>query len=112
MSHELAIGGETGRIVVAARGELDAYAAPELAQRLGEALDHPRGEPVVLDLSATTFLDSTALGAVVGAYRRSRERQVPFSIVAPRGHARRIFHLTGLHAVLPLVDPPPEPQGR
>lgn len=108
MSHRVDI--RTGEldVVVLAAGELDAYVAPDLRQLLAEALALEGGRPVTLDLSRVDFLDSTALGAIVGGFRKADELGRPLTIVAPRGHARRIFALTQLDQVLPLVDPQPD----
>ena len=57
---------------------------------------------VVVDLEAVSFLDSSALGALVGVFRRLRERDGQLRIVQPRTAASRIFELTGLDAVLDL----------
>ena len=109
MSHRVDIRRDDAGIVVEATGELDAYVAPTLRARLDDALTAGDGRPVTLDLSRVDFLDSTALGAIVGGFRRSRERGRAFTVVMPRGHARRIFALTQLDRVLPLVEPPPDP---
>jgi anti-anti-sigma factor len=91
-------------VIVRAAGEVDAYLAPALRRSLDEALETAGDARVLVDLGPVEFLDSTALGTVVGAYRRAGERGVRFAIVPPRGHARRIFALTGLDGVLPLTD--------
>ena len=57
---------------------------------------------LVIDLAAVTFLDSSVLGALVGALRRLRERGGTLRIVRPANAAARIFELTGLDAVLDL----------
>ena len=57
---------------------------------------------MVVDLAAVTFLDSSALGAIVGLFRRLRERDGRLRIVQPTGAASRIFEHTGLDAVLDL----------
>jgi anti-anti-sigma regulatory factor len=59
------------RHVVAVTGEIDLFTAPELKSALGEALEsgHTR---IVVDLTSTTFLDSTALGVLIGAVKRLR----------------------------------------
>lgn len=87
--------------VVTLRGEVDAYSAPSLRLDLRRLIDG--GASVVLiDLSAVTFLDSSALGALVGALRRLREQGGGLLIVEPETAAARIFGLTGLDTVLDL----------
>src|SRR5204863_8923075 len=50
-------------------GDADLYSAKELERRLGEAIGSG-AHRVVVDLSATSFCDSTALGLFVGARKR------------------------------------------
>jgi anti-sigma B factor antagonist len=88
--------------VLALSGEHDLSTAPELRARL-----HELGESgaVIIDLDATTFVDSSILGVLVGGLRRARERDVPFGLVlGSEAHPaiRRIFELTGLHDVFPI----------
>jgi anti-sigma B factor antagonist len=77
-----------GTRVVTLRGELDAHDAPA----------QPR---VVLDLAQVTFLDSTALGCIVGLLRRVGEAEGELRVVLPSAPTVRIFEITGLDAVLP-----------
>lgn len=81
-------------------GELDAYAAPELASTLVQLFDESR---VVLDLTRVTFMDSTVLGLVSRAVRELRERGTRVEVVLPESAARRIFEITTLDRVLPVV---------
>ena len=89
--------------VVTLRGELDAHDAPRLREAFAGALGElgDAGEPrLVLDLTGVAFMDSTALGAVVGALRRVREAGGEMPVVLPDTPARRIFEITGLDQVL------------
>jgi anti-sigma B factor antagonist len=89
--------------VVTLSGEIDAYTAPSLRLDLRHLVE--TGTPVVVvDLSTVTFLDSSALGALVGALRRLRERNGRLLIVPPQSAASRIFELTGLDGVLDLYE--------
>jgi anti-sigma B factor antagonist len=85
-----------GGLVVTLSGELDAYDAPALRTAFSDAATAAGGTTVVLDLAAVTFLDSTALGAVVGLLRRVRESGGRLRVVLPETEARRIFELTAL----------------
>jgi anti-sigma B factor antagonist len=65
------------------------------------AAGNGREQPVlVLELSRVEFLDSTALGTMVGALRRVREAGGEMRVVLPETTARRIFEVTGLDQVL------------
>lgn len=94
----------TGTAVVTLRGELDAHDAPRLRDLFREALADAAGDGdaprLVLDLTGVGFLDSTALGTVIGAVRRAREAGGDVAVVLPDGPARRIFEITGLDDLL------------
>jgi anti-sigma B factor antagonist len=88
--------------VVTLRGEIDAYTAPALRLDLRRLIEDVGASTLIVDLAAVTFLDSSALGALVGALRRLRERDGRLRIVQPQAAAARIFQLTGLDTVLDL----------
>jgi len=89
--------------VVTLRGEIDAFDAPTLRLDLRRLIEDEGASTLIVDLAAVTFLDSSALGALVGALRRLRECDGRLRIVQPRAvAAARIFELTGLDTVLEL----------
>lgn len=98
--HHVEIDRSAAVVVLVAGGELDAYAAPDLTRAFtsigGE--DH-----IVVDLETVSFLDSTALGVVVKAFREVDERRGSCLIVLPAGPARRIFEITTLDRVLTVA---------
>ncbi len=99
--HRVAIERDNGTTVVLATGELDAFAAPDLAS----ALDGARGDQrVVADLDRVSFMDSTVLGLIVRATRELGEAGAKVRIVLPAGSARRIFEITALDRVLPIAE--------
>jgi anti-sigma B factor antagonist len=57
--------------VIAVVGEADLYSAPELKHALDGAID-AGGRDIVVDLTKTTFIDSTALSVLVEATKRLR----------------------------------------
>lgn len=100
MSHNLTARRIGACAIVSASGELDAFAAPDLRAVLREASD---AETLVCDLATVSFMDSTALGVVVGAFKRSREADTGFHVVLPSGPARRVFEITTLDRILPVA---------
>jgi anti-sigma B factor antagonist len=89
--------------VLVLHGGADLHAAPELRDRLGAAID-AGDSGIVVDLTKTSFLDSTALGVLLGALKRLRESDGRIQIVASRPEIRRIFEITLLDQVLPLAE--------
>ena len=89
------------RHVVAVRGEIDLFTAPELKSALSEAIEsgHTR---IVVDLTDTTFLDSTALGVRIGAVKRLRSRDGRLTIVNVDENIAKTFEITGLDQIFPI----------
>jgi len=91
-----------GTPVVCVRGELDMLAAPGLARALSRATGK-RCRNVVLDLSESTFIDSTILGVILGFARKLENHGCGFVVVTKRPHVTRVLELTGLARVFPVV---------
>jgi anti-sigma B factor antagonist len=91
--------------VVAVEGELDLARAPSLKWALIDALEAGRNQ-LVVDLSATTFMDSTGLGVFVGV-NRSLTAEARLAIVCPRASLLNIFELSGMDgafAIFPALE--------
>jgi anti-sigma B factor antagonist len=90
------------RHVVAVRGEIDLFTAPELKQVLAEAIESGRTR-IVVDLTETTFLDSTALGVLIGAVKRLRSRDGALAIVNVDENIAKTFEITGLDQIFTIL---------
>lgn len=85
-------------------GELDLVTAPLLARALVEAEAAGDDTPIVLDLSAVTFMDSSGLATVLEAVQRGEERgSGRLGIVPGEGVVVRVLQLADLMDSLPLV---------
>ena len=81
--------------LVTASGELDLAAAPQLSAILTMGTASSQSV-VVLDMSGTTFIDSTALGVVIRAADQLNGAGKRMIIVAPEGPVSRLLELTNL----------------
>ncbi len=95
--------------VVAMGGEIDYAASPQLRQHLFAHIDAGRTR-IVLDLSSATFIDSTAIGVLMGALTRLRADHTGSLAIAcgdggegdgvtwpnETNRIREIFRITGL----------------
>ncbi len=85
--------------VVSVAGEVDLYTCPELKEELLRVVDEGAVH-VVVDLTQTTFIDSTGLGVLLrGAERLGRREGGRLSVVCSDVNIRRIFELTGLDRI-------------
>lgn len=91
-----------GRHVVAVRGEIDLFTAPEMKTALLGLIDGGATR-VAVDLSETTFLDSTALGVLIGAMKRLRARDGLLTIVNTDVNIARTFEITGLDQIFSIA---------
>ena len=89
--------------VIAVRGEIDVATAPQLRESLHSVIAQGEGT-IVLDLLEVTFLDSTALGVLVGALKRCRELGGELHIVVADPRIVKIFEITGLTSVFTIAD--------
>ncbi len=87
--------------VIAVAGEIDLFTAPELKAALGDALEAGRTK-IVVDLTQTTFLDSTALGVLIGAVKRLRSRDGAMTIVNNDPNIAKTFEITGLDQIFTI----------
>jgi anti-sigma B factor antagonist len=90
------------RHVLAVRGEIDLFTAPELKQVLAESIEGGRIR-IIVDLTDTTFLDSTALGVLIGAVKRLRSRDGALAIVNVDENIAKTFEITGLDQIFTIV---------
>jgi anti-sigma B factor antagonist len=87
-------------------GTLDIATSPTLRAALLEAADRANHE-IVVDLTQLEFLDSTGLGALIGAHKRAAEHGGSVRLVAHEGQILRLLRITGLldvFSVYPSVE--------
>jgi len=87
--------------VVRVAGELDLGTGPRLEALLNELPKPPN--IVVLDFSALSFIDSTALRVLLAEHRRARAEGYEFVIAGAIGPVRELFRITAFDITLPLV---------
>ncbi len=89
--------------VVAVRGEIDIFTAPALKREVSEAIDGG-SRRIVLDLTETSFLDSTALGVIIGVSKRLRPLGGALAIVNVTPSIAKTFEITGLAELFPILE--------
>jgi len=92
---------------IAPSGELDIATNPALEQAIAEATSEP-GAKLVLDLRELTFMDSTGLRTLAQTNARAAADDFTLAIVRGPRQIERVLEISGLGALLPLVDAPPD----
>lgn len=89
------------RTVVTVGGEVDLATAPALDDELVAILEGGSTR-LVVDLSGVDFLDSSGLGVLVKALKRTREKDGTLDLVVTSERILKVFRITGLDAVIPI----------
>lgn len=82
-------------------GEIDAYTAPELRDKLFQYTNSP-GVQMVVDLSGITYMDSTGLGVFVGLFKALKANEGKLNIIGLSERLKRLFDITGLADVMDI----------
>lgn len=76
-------------------GDVDLYTVTLLKETVQSLMDKGHND-IIIDLENVIYMDSTGLGALVGIYRRLREKKGKIRLICPNPQIGRIFHSTGL----------------
>jgi len=94
---------DSGVPIIELEGEVDVYTAPQLKQKMISLLD-AGAQQMIVDLSKVEYLDSTALGVLIGGLKRMRERDGNLSLICPSPRIRRVFEITGLDKIFEIYN--------
>jgi anti-sigma B factor antagonist len=92
-------GGSLGVIVLG--GEVDIYTAPQFKLCMLGLLDDGV-DKLVVDLTDVTFIDSTALGVLIGGVRRLSGVGGAMTLVVTSRPVERVLSITGLDRVFKI----------
>jgi anti-sigma B factor antagonist len=84
-----------GYSVIAVRGEMDLHTAPKFQYAIERAAGNEGVGAVVVDMAEVTFMDSSALSALMRSKDTLGQQGVSLRLAAPSGAVERIFSVTG-----------------
>ncbi len=100
---EVVVSRALGTVVVTIRGELDTYTAPQLRSQLKDLIDEQGNLTVVVDLSKTTFIDSSGLAVLVDALQRMRRHGGSLTLANPSRSTSKVLEISGLDRIFSLT---------
>ena len=92
------VGQPGGPVLLRLRGELDVHSAPMLRTQLLDLL--PERPPLVVDLQALDFMDSSGLAVLLELRSRARSAGWGVSVRGARGRVRELLERTGTLALV------------
>jgi len=101
MNLEIEIVTKTKKFIVNLSGEIDAYTAPELKEKLLPLTAHP-DHVVEVHLDDVHYMDSTGLGVFISGLKATKENDSHLKLVHPQEKVARLFKITGLDEVLDI----------
>ena len=87
-------------LIVTLIGELDHSSAEEVRIRIDDRIDRDDISKVILNFSKVTFMDSSGIGAVVGRYKKIKNKGGNLLIAETSKNVDRIFELAGLYKLI------------
>ncbi|HYY02806.1 MAG TPA: STAS domain-containing protein [Gaiellaceae bacterium] len=102
----LSVDRQDGACVVRLGGELDLYNADNVREALFDACAESP-ERLVVDLAEVEFIDSTALGVLIEARTKLRNKRA-FLLAAPQLETKRALEISGLDRHFSVHDTVPE----
>jgi anti-sigma B factor antagonist len=91
-----------GIAVIALSGELDLYTCPEFKEELLRVIG-AGATLVIVDLTRTAFIDSTALGVLIRGVERLKKNDGQLVVVCADPNIVKVFEVTGLNRVFTIV---------
>lgn len=101
----------SGAVVVSVTGDIDLFTTPEFKQGVSEAMSR-EADRVIVDLSRSTFMDSSSLGVLIGAHRRMARRGRLLTVVCDNEAILKVLRVTGLDSVFDVVGSLPAASDR
>jgi anti-sigma B factor antagonist len=97
---DITVSRERDVVIAAVTGDVDISTVAQLRECLFELADG--GGTLIVDLNRVTFIDSSGLGALVGAARRAAAHGGSLRAVCAEPRTRQLLWLTGVDRRIPL----------
>jgi anti-sigma B factor antagonist len=95
-----------GVLTLAVAGDLDLNSRDSLRELVTTAIRTEDASRIVVDLAAVTFLDSSAIGVLIGGWRLATEAGKGFGLIRPRGVVRQVLEVTAVWGHLGIEEGP------
>ena len=91
------------RIWVSLSGEIDHCSADVLRREIESLIASTDAHHLHLDFSKVSFMDSSGVGMIIGRYKTMMARGGSISAGGLSESVDRLYHLAGLHRIIPII---------
>jgi anti-sigma B factor antagonist len=93
---------DDGVTVVTVTGDVDVATCAALRDSLLQVIAGENFRGLVVNLAGVSFIDSTGIGVLVGAWRRTKATDGDLALASPSRQAQSVLDATGLTKVLSI----------
>jgi anti-sigma B factor antagonist len=91
---------DSGYAIVELSGDIDVSCSPDARSVMLDCLDSVN--PVVVDLSRVTYIDSSGVASLVEAYQMAKKKHLRFGLISVSEEAMSVLQLGRLDKVFPI----------
>jgi anti-sigma B factor antagonist len=91
---------QSGRTVIALKGEIDMEEAPKVRRALLDSMKQKRD--ILVDLSQVTYIDSSGIASLIEGLQVARKQKNDLVLVSVSQRARRVLELARLDKVFTI----------
>ena len=101
---EISVSKQNDALYISLFGEIDEHNAVEARRRADRIAEQNTGvQSVVFDLRGVSFMDSTAIGFLIGRYKKFLRYGVNTYLTNPSENADKILSMSGVYGLMPRV---------
>ena len=101
---EVCVNRNGDEVYIALRGEMDEHNAVEARRMADRIADESVGSSrAVFDLKEVSFMDSTAIGFLIGRYKKFKRYGVATYVTNPSKNADKILTMSGVYTLMPRI---------
>jgi len=90
-------------LTISLSGEIDHHSAMAIREKADTEIEKRMPREVVMDLSGTSFMDSSGLGLILGRYRKCGALGIPVKLKNPDRQTYRLLVMAGVNKFVKIV---------
>ncbi|MBQ4072694.1 MAG: STAS domain-containing protein [Clostridia bacterium] len=94
---------KNGTLTLKMSGEIDHSNAPKFRIGTDSLINHGGFNRFIFDLSGITFMDSTAVGFLIGRYKILKKLGIPVYFHNPSREADKVLKVSGLYTIITKI---------